>query len=348
MKFNYLYIKNDVFNTQKSVWTSYKNNTEQLDINSDIAKMVLTLRESKDIFEKQYGDISAFNFKRDVFYSGKWNELSKFARGLFINTNTNKIVARGYEKFFNYNEAPFNTPAWLKQNIKFPVKVWKKYNGFLGLLGYDESRPEGDKLVFCSKSSPESSYANWFREIFFKKFKGSIQKFEQILKDENLCLIFEVIDPVNDPHIIEYDKENIVLLSAIKRTIKFEELSYNELVDYFVNFAFDIKIAGALTLTSFDELIQLIDETKNDFKTPIEGYVLEDANKYMFKVKGGYYNRWKHLRQVKETISRGRPLKMGWAQSPEENYFVDWCKQQDKLVLETKSIIELRKMFLNE
>ena len=179
-------------------------------------------------------------------------------------------------------------------------------------------------------------------------WKKAQDKAYQILKDENLCLIFEVIDPVNDPHIIEYDEANIVLLAAIKRTIKFEELSYNELVDYFVNFAFDIKIAGAFTLDTFDAMIKLIDETKNDFKTPIEGYVLEDANKYMFKVKGGYYNRWKHLRQVKETLSRGRPLKMGWAQTPEENYFVDWCKRQDRITLETNSIIQLRKMFLNE
>jgi hypothetical protein len=68
----------------------------------------------------------------------------------------------------------------------------------------------------------------------------------------------------------------------------------------------------------------------------------------MFKVKGGFYNRWKHLRQVKDTLSKGRPLKMGWAQSPEENYFVDWCKKQDKLFLETSSIIQLRNMFLSQ
>jgi hypothetical protein len=93
---------------------------------------------------------------------------------------------------------------------------------------------------------------------------------------------------------------------------------------------------------------EFIDKISNNFVTPIEGFVLEDANKYMFKLKGGYYKRWKHLRQVKDTLSKGRPLKMGWAQSPEENYFVDWCKKQDRQFLETSSIIQLRNMFLSQ
>ena len=347
MKINFISIKNDIFNPRPPAWTACKSNSQPINTCSDEAELVKALRESKDIFEKQYGDISSFNFKRDVFYSGKWNDLSKFARGLFINTHTNKIVARGYEKFFNYNETPFNTPVWLKENIIFPVKVWNKYNGFLGLLGVDDTRAVGDKLVFCSKSAPDSEYANWFKEIFFRKFKHSIIEFEEYLNKETLCLIFEVIDPVNDPHIIEYDRVHIILLAAIKRTISFEELSYSNLVKFANNYNFNVKSLYSY-IYSFTELEDFIDKISNNFVTPIEGFVLEDTNKYMFKLKGGYYKRWKHLRQVKDTLSKGRSLKMGWAQSPEENYFVDWCKKQDKLFLETSSIIQLRNIFLSQ
>lgn len=83
--------------------------------------MLKRLRESKDIIEKPQGDgISSFSFSRNVFYSGNWSELSEFARGLFIDTDSNSIVARSYPKFFNFNEGGRNTLDWLKTSITYP------------------------------------------------------------------------------------------------------------------------------------------------------------------------------------------------------------------------------------
>lgn len=343
-------IKNEVFKVPINTWnqriyiTPIKNN-------ENIQTLISQMRESKDIIEKKYGDISSFNFKRNVFFSGKWNELSKLARGLFINTNTNEIVARGYEKFFNYKEGDFNQPNWLNKNLKFPVIAYHKYNGFLGLLGFDDSREDLNKLIYFSKSSPESDFANLFHNIFyqniFNKNKNEyILNLENFLKNKNLCLIFEVIDSIKDPHIVEYSNSKIVLLGAIYRTSDFKEVSYNELQEIANKFGFEVKKQEYI-LNTWNELEEFINNTSNKMEH-IEGFVLEDMNHYMFKLKVKWYKIWKNLRRIKDHIGKGHSFNLGFAQTPIENYFIGWCKNQNKNVLLTNNIITLRKMFLND
>lgn len=48
--------------------------------------------------------ISSYNFTKNAFQNGVWDEITTKARGLFINTCTFEIVARGYDKFFNIKD----------------------------------------------------------------------------------------------------------------------------------------------------------------------------------------------------------------------------------------------------
>ena len=61
---------------------------------------------NSDLIKKKYLDngIVSYNFTRDTFYKQKWNELTCKARGLFIDSETGKIVARSYNKFFNEDQ----------------------------------------------------------------------------------------------------------------------------------------------------------------------------------------------------------------------------------------------------
>jgi tRNA splicing ligase len=87
-------------------------------------------------------------------------------RGLFVNTNTFEIVARSYEKFFNINEREDTELNFIKNKFNYPVSVYVKENGYLGILGYDS---ENDKLIFSSKASLDNDFAKWFTEIFSGK-----------------------------------------------------------------------------------------------------------------------------------------------------------------------------------
>ena len=347
MNINIIKIKNNTFKTTINHWKAKVSDSPVIQ-NQTIEDLIIQMRNSKDIYEKQYGDISSFNFKKNVFYSGNWSELSKLARGLFINTHTNEIVARGYEKFFNYKEGKFNQPVWLNTNLQFPVIAYHKYNGFLGLLGFDNDREDLNKLIYFSKSSPESDFAKWFYEIFHQNIKDQnineyILKLESFMKNKNICLIFEVIDPINDPHIVDYPTAKIVLLGAIYRTIDFKEVSYEELKEIAKIFGFEVKKQEYI-FNNWNELEKFINNASENMEH-IEGFVLEDANHYMFKLKVKWYKIWKHLRTIKDHIAKGHSFKTGFAQTPLENYFIKWCKDQSRELLFNNDIITLRKRF---
>lgn len=78
-------------------------------------------------------DVYACNFSRDAFRNQRWDEYSSKARGLFLDGNGN-VVARGFEKFFNLGENEQTTRENIDKRLKFPVRVERKENGFLGLV----------------------------------------------------------------------------------------------------------------------------------------------------------------------------------------------------------------------
>lgn len=62
-----------------------------------MAENIRKLRSSTLIEERRFGNISSFNFTRKAFYNSKWNALTTKARGLFIDTQNEKVVSRGYD-----------------------------------------------------------------------------------------------------------------------------------------------------------------------------------------------------------------------------------------------------------
>jgi predicted kinase len=153
------------------------------------------LKENSLINEKILpNNISSFNFSNKVFYDKKWDDQNVKARGLFINNQTFEIVARSYNKFFNIDEMPTTRIDHLAKTMVFPVKCYHKYNGFLGILGYDSST---DALVFASKSTTTSEFAGWFQHIFNQVVSTERQiDLKNLIRDKNLTLVFEVVDVI--------------------------------------------------------------------------------------------------------------------------------------------------------
>ena len=67
--------------------------------NNDILKKL----DSSPLIHKKYlnDGIVSYNFTRDAFYKKQWDEMTTTARGLFVDSETGKIVARSYNKFGN-------------------------------------------------------------------------------------------------------------------------------------------------------------------------------------------------------------------------------------------------------
>src|SRR3546814_8754395 len=49
-------------------------------------------------------------------------------------------------------------------------------------------------------------------------------------RDLKASLVFEAIDMTNDPHIIDYAENKLVLLGCVRRHETFEQLGYDDLV----------------------------------------------------------------------------------------------------------------------
>lgn len=300
-------IENKVFKEQvdESEQSAVLNDGKVVDNVVDIANLVVALRNSKkDIIEKKFDNISSFNFSRNVFYDKTWNNITTKARGLFINTDNYTIAARAYNKFFNIGETKETELAKLSSTLQFPVNCYLKYNGFLGILGYDE---KNDKLLFCSKSNIGGEFSKYFENIFMAKYSSIYDDVLNYVKVNNTSLVFEVIDKDNDPHIIKANENEIVLLDDIKRDLFCSKLEYEGLVELGKHFGFKVK-EKAYTLNTWGEFLAWYNEvTDHDYKYNgqfVEGFVIVDQNNFMTKLKGAYYNFWKFMRNVADETMR--------------------------------------------
>ena len=293
------------------------------------------------IQEKAFGKISAFNFNHDVFNGGHWNDLTTKARGLFLDNTTGRIVARGFEKFFGYKEKQFNSEEFLKNTLKFPVSAYVKYNGFLGILGFDDNG-----FLFCSKSTVGGEFAQWFEKIF-RKDDHRNEVLLDFMRKENVGLVFEVMDPVHDTHIVEYEKQEIVLLDIIRLEEEFKDSSYGELCEFAERFNFKAKEIYQW-FNDWDDLRKFLElfSTNMDASRDKEGYVITDG-RYQFKLKGAWYKFWKWMRTVKDKIASGRSVNAS-GMNAEATLFCGWAQRKGREYCATRDIISLRNEYEKE
>ncbi len=298
--------------------------------------------------------IRSLNFTSKAFYDGKWDQVNGMARGLFV-ADDRRIVARSYPKFFNLDERHETRMKGLRQNLKFPLTMWVKENGFLGVLGWDHHADDGrGELLFCSKSTPESEFAGWFREIFLDQAgEAGAARAAELVKNRNLSLIFEVNDPGRDPHMIAYERPHVVLLDAVLRQEDFRKLSYADMSQVAAAIGVAVKQRGPTfkQWSDFEGWTKATAAQGRYFQwrgTDIEGFVAEDAAGFLFKIKLDFYSFWKRMRSQRDRVRRarekGQPLPEMLDQDGEALDFHHWllARSDEDLV---KDIITLREAF---
>jgi predicted kinase len=304
--FNLVKIKAELLkiNGNKIVKHTYENTKEnELEIISEMKKH--SFIQEKSMKSRPY--ISSYNFTKEAFFNKEFDEISTKARGLFINNETNEVVARGYDKFFNVGEhdIPMADHEFLKDNMKGAINTYIKENGFLGILGYDSVK---DELFFASKSTCDSDFAGYFEDIFNNTVTPeNRERIKHDFKKNNLCAVFEVNDPVNDPHIVEYEKPHIVILDIFKRELVLNRLS-NKVLHKFGE-KYDISVKG--NGPSFSDVSKFLmfnnkvaNENPLNTKHKFEGFVAEDELGNMIKIKLPYYNYWKQMRGIVHRIKK--------------------------------------------
>lgn len=325
-------------------------NENQVPHDNNVAQAITELRSNPYIQEKTYGNISSFNFTRKAFYDRAWDEQTVKARGLYIDTYKNKVVARSYEKFFSINERPETKLDRLQFELKFPVTAYVKENGFLGIVSYDEYN---DDLLIATKSTLDSQYAQWLKEMLYQKISPeNIQNIKGFVKENNVSFVFECVDMEHDPHVIDYPESKLVLLDIIKNDLEFSKYKYDTMITIAQMFGLEHK-EKAYEISNwqdfYDWYCNVLEPDYEYHGREIEGFVIEDSKGFMTKLKLSYYNFWKFMRSVaQEAIKYGYIKKTSALTTPLANEFYAWVRTLQELENRDelpRDICTLRKMF---
>ena len=333
---NVVCIKNDVFDKRFLV------KEEEKPVYTDIELLKMMIKSPLIKVKTLHDDVMSLNFTREAFYDSQWNELTCKARGLFVNKKTGEVVARSFTKFFNHNEVEETKDEYLQRNFAYPVVAYKKENGFLGII----SKHKGKVHIF-TKSSDEGDFVEWFKAILCRKYglanEDELKKYLSDKLEDEYSYIFECIDPVNDPHIIKYDKEDVYLLEVMKNQMNEEHIPYEALCE--VGKKLNVKVKEkSFVFNNWEEFYNFKTELKKeDFNIRDEGYVIEDANGMRVKLKSYFYVFWKQMRTVKEMIQKGAGNKKVYINKVEIE-MVKMIEKIDREKLKTMSIIDIENM----
>ena len=340
-------IKNDVYNRGLKLPMSgvtekvEKFNTANELINEMIGHKFITVKEC------DYNLIS-LNFNREAFNKKKWNDLTIKARGLFVDRDSGEVKIRSYNKFFNYGERHVNL-GYLHKYAAYPIRVFKKYNGFLGLASVIDGN-----IVLASKSVTSGKYKDIFQSIWNKVEAEVKELLKKTMIENNCTAVFEVVSPEYDPHIIKYDKEHLYLLDFIENKLDIDthniDLEFSENLMKKVEFSSTILTKKELVtkLENYDELYNFLDEKAKSLEE-FEGYVLCDNSGLMFKFKLPYYMLWKErrtwLERYRTALLKGKRIEAKDIEKDENRHFKKFLLKLGKDKLQGLSIIDVREMY---
>lgn len=340
-------IKNSVYNKGLKLPMSgtvekVEFNTANELINEMIRHQFITVKEC------EYNLIS-LNFNREAFNKKKWNDLTIKARGLFVDKDSGEVKIRSYNKFFNFGERHVNL-GYLKKYATYPIRAFKKYNGFLGLASV-----VNNEIVLTSKSVTSGKYKDIFQDIWNKVESEVRELLKQTMIENNCTAVFEVVSPEYDPHIIKYDKEHLYLLDFIENKLDLDthniDLEFSENLMKKVEFSSDLltKKEELTRLENYNELYNFLAEKEKSLEE-FEGYVLCDNSGFMFKFKLPYYNLWKTrrawLERYRSALVKGKKVEV--TEKDEHRHFKKFLLKLGKDKLQELSIIDVRELYEKE
>ena len=337
-------IKNSVYNKGLKLPMSgavekVEFNTANELINEMIRHQFITVKECEH-------NLISLNFNREAFNKKKWNDLTIKARGLFVDKDSGEVKIRSYNKFFNFGERHVNL-GYLKKYATYPIRAFKKYNGFLGLASVVNG-----EVVLTSKSVTSGKYKDIFQDIWNKVESEVRELLKQTMIENNCTAVFEVVSPEYDPHIIKYDKEHLYLLDFIENKLDLDthniDLEFSENLMKKVEFSSDLltKKEELTRLENYDELYNFLAEKEKSLEE-FEGYVLCDNSGFMFKFKLPYYNLWKTrrawLERYRSALVKGKKVEV--TEKDEHRHFKKFLLKLGKDKLQELSIIDVRELY---
>ncbi|MGB0385315.1 MAG: RNA ligase [Ardenticatenaceae bacterium] len=218
--------------------------------------------ECGDVVVRRKGELAIFNYSAAAQYAERWNFFERVSRGLILNALTGEVVARSFDKFFNWAEGARTTEAPL-------VMAIEKMDGSLGIL----YRDNGYKIA--TRGSFESTQAQWAT-----RFLNATYQLDG-LPDE-WTLLFEIIFPDNRI-VVDYGAREDLVLLAIRNRHTGDYLPHKTVRAVGEQYGFSLpKVYHFQTVEEMTAQQPLIDSNQ-------EGWIALFADGQIFKFKGLAY-----------------------------------------------------------
>ena len=285
-------LTNEISNTFRWIVINQDNQIEGHEVNrTDVPTFVESLQAEKHIKQTKLDDgIVANNFDREAFNKGIWNNMTTKSRGLF--TRGNDIVGRGFNKFFNVDQ----TDEAKLENLEFPVTIEIKWNGFLGITFWDQ---ETNQLRVYSKAGGEQMSKLALDCLIKTGWYKSLLEYYKVPKNQGTTVLFEIIDPINDPHIIKYNWVKTMPLAIMQNDEYGKVLNLSD--DIFYDSIPFKDLQNIISINNVVGKVQTLDELNKrlakylENNPTIEGFVFYGQN-MMMKYKTPFYLKAKELR----------------------------------------------------
>lgn len=213
-----------------------------------------------------------YNYSKSAQIDHMWNEATLQCRGIIVDADGN-IVARPFEKFYNYEELELNGLTV----PDLPFDVFEKMDGSLGIMYWI-----GDEPFLATRGSFKSEQCEHGTKVLHTKYKDVWNRF-----DRNKTYLFEIIYP-EDKHCICYgpDVDDIFLIAVINT----EDGTETDSIDNY---------RDCLAVTKHYDGIKDWSNIREQFDGENrEGFVIRFSNGFRMKMKYEQYFKIHFLRSM--------------------------------------------------
>ncbi len=242
-----------------------------------------------NVNENPDGSLLIFSYSNAAQYERRWNWFERVSRGLIMNRETGEVVARPFDKFFNWGELGHTRKKGLKE-------VTTKMDGSLGIL-----YRHNDKLLIATRGSFDGDQALWATGHINHFMKQS----DFSLLPNELTLLFEIIYPENRI-VVDYGRKEGLVLLGVRNRFTGDDF----FVLSFIALAQALNLETARTHYNFSGTTQLLELAK-ELPGNEEGWVLRFTDGMRLKIKGDRYKEIHRLisvasfKHVLQAVSQG-------------------------------------------
>jgi RNA ligase len=238
---------------------------------------------------KEKGELLLFNYNIAAQLEGRWNWFERVCRGIIFNKKTGEVVARPYDKFFNWNENHVPKPNRRKRQI---VSITEKMDGSLGIM-YRDSGVNGFRIA--TRGSFESEQAIIATEMLNEDY--GYNNLHEIPYE--CTLLFEIIYPENRI-VVDYKDRRVLVLIGARNRFTGEHYEPDFLIDIAEYFGFHTPTDYSELISEANRSVDFITSFIENWPPNQEGLVVEFNNGSFWKFKSPEYCR---VHKLLSTIS---------------------------------------------